>query len=292
MPPAPGSDTGSLTGTVTDKDTGDPIEGAVVSFGGHDSGFPGDLSAVSDADGNYAVDDIFFGDYPDVSVNADGYQPVVVPGKLTINSASTTQDFQLVRDWAALSGGGSIDSFTGPDFTAFGCGPTAAIDLSQGNGWGSVTNSAGVDDGTTSPEDIVVKLPVAVDISDIQVNPSNTCGDPGSSSTRGYKVETSTDGTTFSQVATGVFYASNRAKLNSVSPSGSLSGIRYIRFTMLNPQVPLGGFGACTNATSCGADPNDSSGVAAHCGPGKDNGFGGCTFMDMSEIEVLGLPSS
>ena len=291
LPPAPGSPTGSLTGTITDQDTAQPIPGAVVAFGGHDSGFPGDLVGTSDSSGNYAVNNIFFGDYPDVSASAPGYDPVVEPGKVTINQPSTTLDFQLRRDWAALSGGGSITDFSGPDFSAFGCGPSGAIDQSQGNGWGSVTNSAGVDDGTTSPEHIVVKLPIAVDISDIQVNPSNTCGDPGSSSVRGFTVETSTDGTTFSQVATGVFYAANRGHLNTVSPSGSLSGINYVRFTFLNPQVPLAGFGACTDATSCGSDPSDSSGVAAHCGPGKDNGFGGCTFTDMSEIEVFGHPS-
>ena len=292
LPPAPNSPSGNLTGTVTDADTSQPVEGAVVAFGGHDSGFPGDLVGISDANGNYAVNDIFFGDYPDVSASAPGYDPVVVPGKLTITQPTTTHDFQLRRDWAALSGGGSITDFSGPDFSGFGCGPTGAIDQSQGNGWGSVTNSAGVDDGTTSPEHIVVKLPVAVDISELDVNPSNTCGDPGSSSVRGFVIETSTDGVTFTQAATGVFYAANRGHLNPVALSGTQTGIQYVRFTFLNPQVPLGGFGACTDATSCGADPNDSSGVAAHCGPGKDNGFGGCTFTDMSEIEVFGHPSS
>jgi hypothetical protein len=32
--------------------------------------------------------------------------------------------------------------------------------------------------------------------------------------------------------------------------------------------------------------------VAAHCGPGKDNGFGGCTFMDSVEVVVYGRPGS
>jgi hypothetical protein len=48
---------------------------------------------------------------------------------------------------------------------------------------------------------------------------------------------------------------------------------------------------ACTSAADCGTDPNDDSGVATHCGPGKDNAFGGCQFMDMTEIEVYGRPS-
>ncbi|HET7128993.1 MAG TPA: M36 family metallopeptidase [Gaiellaceae bacterium] len=290
-PPAPGTPTGTLAGTVTDQDTGDPIQDVVVAFGGHASGFPGDLAGVTENDGTYEVQNVPFGSYPDVSASGAGYDTVVVPGKLTIGSPTTTQDFQLRRDWAALGGGGSITDFSGPDFSAFGCGPSGAIDQSQGNGWGSVTNSAGVDDGTTSPEHIVVKLPVAVDISEIQINPSNTCGDPGSSSVRGFTVETSTNGTDFTQVSTGVFYSGNRAKLNTISLSGPLAGINYVRFTFLNPQVPNATHGSCDDAASCGDDPNDSSGVAAHCGPGKDNGFGGCTFTDMSEIEVFGKAS-
>jgi hypothetical protein len=292
LPPAPGTPSGNLVGTITDVDTGLPIEGAVVAFGGHASGFPGDYAGTSDSDGQYSVNGIVFGDYPDVFASAAGYDPFFVAGKVSINKASTTLDFELKRDWAALSGGGSITEFTGPDYTPFGCGPSGAIDQSQGNGWGSDSNSAGVSNGTVDPEHIVVKLPVAVDISEILINPSNTCGDPGSSSTRGYKVETSADGTTFTQVSTGVFYAGNRAKLNTISLNGPLSGINYVRFTMLNPQVPNAASGACTDASTCGDDPNDGSGVAAHCGPGKDNGFGGCTFMDMSEIEVFGKPSS
>jgi hypothetical protein len=291
LPPAPGTQFGKLKGTVTDQDTGKPIKGAIVAFGGHASGFPGDLAGVSKKNGTYEVKKIVFGSYPDVSALGPGYDRVVVPGKLTIGQPITTQDFQLRRDWASLAGGGSIVDFSGPDFTPFGCGPSSAIDQSLGNGWGSVTNNNGVSDGTTDPQFIVVKLPVAVDIADIQVDPANTCGDPGSSSTRGFVVETSTDGTTFSQVATGVFYAADRHRLNSVSPSGSLTGIKFVKFTFLNPQVPNASSTACTGPDTCGTDPNDSSGVAAHCGPGKDNGFGGCIFTDMSEIEVYGRPS-
>ena len=63
-----------------------------------------------------------------------------------------------------------------------------------------------------TPKYIVVKLPQAVDISQMSVDPSNTCGDPGSSSTRGYRIQTSTDGTTFAPVNQGVFYPGNRNK--------------------------------------------------------------------------------
>src|SRR5262249_55573827 len=129
-------------------------------------------------------------------------------------------------------------------------------------------------------------------ITSLAVNPSNTCGDPGSSSTRGYSIETSTDGTTFTPLTTGVFYRGNRGQLND-GFDGSVLGGQYVRVTELNPQVPADPDpnAACTGPADCGSDPTDNTGVTTHCGPGNDNGFGGCQFMDMSEIEVYGSPS-
>src|SRR5262249_8644486 len=66
LPPAPGTPTGSLTGTVTDQDAHTPIAGAVVGFGGHASGFPGDYAAVTDAAGKYTISGILPGTYPAV----------------------------------------------------------------------------------------------------------------------------------------------------------------------------------------------------------------------------------
>ena len=56
---------------------------------------------------------------------------------------------------------------------------------------------------------------------------------------------------------------------------------------MVNPMVPETGV-ACTDATNCG-----DNGVALRCGPNApDPGkFSGCTFMDMSEIEIYGRPA-
>jgi hypothetical protein len=90
-----------------------------------------------------------------------------------------------------------------------------------------------------------------------------------------------------------VFYAANRQKLNDVPLTSSPSGVNFIRFTMLNPQVPTdhNPAAACTGPADCGTDPNDDSGVAFHCAPGADQAFGGCQFMDMSEIEIYGKPS-
>jgi len=291
-PPPAGTPSGKLKGTVTDKDTGAPIQGVVVAFGGHASGFPGDFAGVSKHNGTYEVKKVVFGSYPDVSASGAGYDTVVEPNKVTINAPITSLDFQLRRDWASLGGGATVTAATGPDFSSFGCGPSSAIDQSLGNGWGSVTNSKGVDDGTVSPESVTVQLPVAISISEVQIDPSNTCGDPGSSATHHYSVETSTDGQTFTLLNEGHFFAANRGHLNTVTPlaAGATSNVRFIRFTMINPMVPETGT-ACTDASNCG-----DGGVAARCGPTNESQpgaalFGGCTFMDMSEIEVFGRTS-
>jgi extracellular elastinolytic metalloproteinase len=288
MPPNPGDPTGSLTGSVTDDATAAAISGAIVAFGGHDHG-AGNYVATSNASGSYSIGSIFTGTYPKVSARGAGYDPLVL-STLTINAGANTKNWLLRRDWASLSGGGSIASFNGPDYTPFGCGPTGAIDQSQGNGWGSDTDN-GTITGFATDKFIVARLPVKVNISEIQVNPSNTCGDPGSSSTRGWRIEVSADGTSFTELGDGVFYAANRGHMNTVF-TGAVPGVQYIRFWILNPQVPNNpASGSCAGPASCGTDPDDDSGVALHCGTGKDNGFGGCTFMDMVELGVYGQPS-
>jgi extracellular elastinolytic metalloproteinase len=288
LPPAPGTPMGKLNGSVTDQDTGKAIAGAVVAFGGHASGFPGDLAGTTNNGGAYTVSNIFFGTYPKVFARSPGYDGVVLPS-LTINQPVTRQDFKLRRDWASLGGGGAVTEFNGPDYTDFGCGPTGAIDQSLGNGWGSDTDANATATGNVTPKFVTVKLPVAVNIAEIAVDPSNTCGDAGSAATHRYKIETSVDGTNFALVNDGVFYAANRGHLNTVTPlaANATQGVRFLRFTMVNPMVPETG-DSCSSAANCG-----DNGVATRCGPNAPSpgNFSGCTFMDMSEIEVYGRPA-
>ena len=266
LPPPPGTPTATLSGTVTDHDTGAPIEGAVVGIAGHDSGFPGSYSAITDAAGQYSIADVVVGTYPKVGMVADGYEGIQTA--VTVDDPTTTRDFAPRRDWASGLLGGKIDSFNGPDYTQFGCGPGGAIDQSQGTGWGSDTGENATPTNVMIPKFIVVKLPQAVDIATFEVDPSNTCGDPGSASTGQFRIETSPDGTTYTTAAEGAFTSANRGKFNVVTPTAGTEGVQYVKFWMLSPQVP-------DFATNC---PN---------GP-----FAGCTFTDMTEIEVFGPPSS
>ena len=289
MPPAPGAPKGTLSGTVRDSETADPIEGAVVAFGGHASGFVGDLAAVTDAAGHYSIPNIFVHTYGGVSAAAAGYDRSV-DDTVTIAAGTNTKDWSLDRDWASAAGGASIASFNGPDYTTFGCGPGDAIDQSLGNGWGSTTgNNNGDETGSATPKHVVIALPVAVDISSIGIDPGHTCGDGLSASTHDYLVETSANGTTWSQVATGTFFSGDVGTLNPVTLGGVTTGVNFVRFTMLDPMVPLTG-DTCDDGTNC---PPGATGLAARCGPAAaDPGpFDGCSFMDMSEIEVYGTPS-
>ena len=266
LPPAPGTPRATVTGTVTDSASNAPLADIPVRLGGHDSGFPGDYAATTDAAGKYTITGIFAGTYPDVFAGpAAGYNTQVRPA-VPLNSGTTTLDWQLVRDWAASSGGASITGFNGPDYTSLGCGPGGAIDQSQGLGWGSDSNLA--PDGTLTPASakfIVIKLPAAVNVATFGIDPSNTCGDDPTAATGGYKVETSVDGVTWQQAAAGTFTPADLGKLVPITPSGSTGqGVQYLKFWMMSPQ-------AVTQNVGC---------------PGA--GASGCEFLDSSEVEAFG----
>ena len=262
MPPSPTTPKGSLTGKVTNTDTGSAVSGAVVAFGGHNSGFGGDYAATTDATGSYTITGIFAGTYPKVFSRGAGYDPVVQT--VSIAARTNTLNWSLRRDWAASAGGAGVVDFTPPDYTPFGCGPGGLIDQSQGTGWGSDAPDNPAPD--PQPKFVVIQLPVAVNIGQLQINPSNTCGDSGSASTGDYKVETSTDGVTWTLGNAGHFTPADR-HLNTVPlAAGSNTGVTFIRYTMISTQVgDLGG--------TC---------------PG---GFSGCDFMDSTELAVYGAPA-
>ncbi len=115
---------------------------------------------------------------------------------------------------------------------------------------------------------MVINLPRAINLVDIQVNPTATCGDGMSASTGDYKVETSVDGTNWVVANQGHFGVANRSKMNSVPlAAGSTANVKFIRWTMINPQTA------------------DSGGTC----PGN---FSGCNFMDSTELAAYGTPAS
>ncbi len=256
-----------VSGTVRDAGTGEPLAGVTVSLAFQGAAGPVNPSDVTDADGRYRIPAVPVGTYGKFGVSGAGY--VTSTGPVTVRPGGTTKSFSVQRDYAAASGGASVSSFNGPDYTPFGCGPEAAIDLSQGTGWSS---TAGDDDGDPTgvfvPKHIVVDLSEAVDVSGFAVDPSATCGDGGSASTGAYRIETSTDGTTWTEASSGTFTSDDNGRLNPLTPAAGSTGVRHVRFTILGNQTP-------SFSTNC-----------------PDGAYSGCSYADLTELEVFGTPAA
>ncbi|GAA3803454.1 hypothetical protein GCM10022403_041840 [Streptomyces coacervatus] len=262
LPPGPHTPMATLAGKVTDDASGTPVGGVTVSISGHASGFPGaDFSAVTRADGTYTIHNVPKGTYRKVYASGNGYEPQI--RTVTVGS-SNSADWALRRDWAAASGGATVTEFTGPDNTESGCGPNGLIDMS-GTVWGSDakggTNGTGVD-----PVHNTVKLPSAVDVAELRIDPTAGCGDDKTASLGDYRVETSTDGTTWVTAAEGHFKPADTGRENAVSlKAGTGQNVRYVRLTMLGNQ-------AADNGAHCATDPSPS----------------GCSYLDVTELVVHG----
>jgi hypothetical protein len=263
MPPARGAARTSVTGTVADSGTGAPLAGVTITFAGHSSGFAGSYRATTDARGRYTIADVRpGGTYPEVSATEPGYETVL--RDVRVHDGANQVDWTLRRDWAATSGGGTVTDFNGDDYTEVGCGPDAAIDTAQRTGWSTDATYGG--DGRIDPRHMVVRLPAAVDVSEIAINPSGNCGDDPSASTGDYRVETSADGQTWTVAAQGHFGTADRDRMNAVPlAAGSTSQVRYLRYSMLGTQIAEEGI-------SC---PNDF--------------YAGCYYVDTVEVGVYGV---
>jgi hypothetical protein len=250
-----------VAGHVINRLTHKPVKNALVVIAGHGSGLLGAYAARTDASGHFAIKRVFVGKYPEVVVFGPGYE--VVSTSVRVRAGANRVTFRPRRDWAASSGGASLKSFTGPDFSPFGCGPAAAIDLSQGAGWLSYAGD-GSPTNTPTPKNIVVQMPATVTVTSFAVNPSAPCGVGASSSTGDYRIETSPNGSAWTPAAQGTFTPADQSRLNAVRLTAPVPGVRYVRFTMLGTQVP-------NISTNCPNGPYD-----------------GCTYMGMSELEVYG----
>ncbi len=235
-PPPPGDPKGKIAGTVTDH-AGNPLRGVVVRIAGHS-----EFADVTDSNGHYKFGGVPAGTWTKVVASKTGYESdsdavTVTGGEKAIFDAS------LRRDWASADGGASIDSFTGPDYTPYGCGPGGAIDLSHASGWGSATTvdeTPADSEDDVDPKEIVIELPATITVTGFGVNPSNTCGDPGSSSTAGYElyVAATPTGPWGSPVAEGTFDVDDRNTLVDIPLGSPAAGVGAIKYVILSPQVP------------------------------------------------------
>ena len=136
-PPPPGGPTGTVTGVVTDADSGLPRAGLSVGLGGHTTPNGEEfLADTTDAEGRYTITDVPVGTYPKLAVAPDvGFDLFVARNVVVNTNATTTQDATVRRDWAALSGGATVESVSDDTGAPFGCGVEQAFDQSQGTSW-------------------------------------------------------------------------------------------------------------------------------------------------------------
>jgi hypothetical protein len=102
---------------------------------------------------------------------------------------------------------------------------------------------------------VIVKLPQAIAMTGYAIDPGAICGDDDSASLANYRVDVSSDGTTFTTVNNGAFNDTNNHQLNMISFGSPVANVRYVKLWMLTNQ--------------------DSSGAGSY-------------FMDMAEFEVFG----
>ncbi len=210
---------------------------------------------------------MFAGTYPEVIVFAKGYE--IVKKSVTVRHKGSVTNFKPRRDWASSAGGGTVSSVDGPNFGP-PCGPNNSIDLSQGTGWVTLTGTTQAPASTIVPKSIVVKLPRAITLTSMAVDPTAPCGLGASAAVGKYEADVSPNGTTWTAAAHGTFGATNRFAYNPVTPSAPIAGVRYVRFTLKSPEVP-------NFSANC---PTSSSGIA----------YQGCTYMSLTELEVFGTP--
>ncbi|WP_049793302.1 M36 family metallopeptidase [Conexibacter woesei] len=253
--PPVGTADATFSGTVTDAASGAPVPDATVRFPGR-----ADLVARTDANGRYALS-LHQHAYPYVVVSRGGYDDVTLRD-VAVAAGANTRDVALRRNWALSSGTTAIESFTGPDYTSFGCGPGGAIDGSAATGWGSfqpaISDPArGVAAG---PRLLVLRLPQAVDVTSFAIDPSATCGDDETAALGRYELETSQDGSTYTPAASGTFGPAHNGRSNPVAATaGSGAAARWVRLRMLSPQGPT-------------SDPTRSA----------------SEFMDVTELSIYG----
>ena len=84
-PPAAGTPSGTVTGRVLDQDTGQPVAGAVVGFGGHDSA---GYQTTTGADGRFTLTPVQ-GTYPSFFIRGPGYDaPSGLPATVDVNGGT------------------------------------------------------------------------------------------------------------------------------------------------------------------------------------------------------------
>jgi hypothetical protein len=266
-PPADSAPKGTVTGTVRD-DTGHPVVGVPVAFGGHSTelkppGVSGSnfLGGTTNAQGKYTFQAPAHLYHALVLVPTNGFDGAIINDVTVPANGTVTRDITVKRDWAATKGGAVVlkdDTKYDNTGAGFGCGLDQLADQSLGTGNSAFNpTSADPDNPHLGPPTSVIKLPKTITVASFGLDPSNTCGDDPSAATKDFTIETSSDGVNWTLALKSSFTENDLHRLNLRTPTGGTANVRYVRLRLLSPQS---------------AEPGDS----------------GVDFIDFSEIEVYG----
>jgi extracellular elastinolytic metalloproteinase len=221
---------GTIKGRVTNKLTGAPIAGAAVRVAGLASGLANDLGDSTDGSGRYTIRNVPVHDaYGAISMDKAGFERRTVRN-VTVDGTETL-DGTLNRDWAAIEVGAKFIKSSPPDYSAFGCMPQAAFDLSLLTGWGSDAPKSTFGSTFTGPRKIVVRLPRAVRITTFGVASGGTCGDPDGAGVKRFLIQTRLSGGGWTTVVTDS--AKNDGRLHTfVMAANGPEKARFVRFVM------------------------------------------------------------
>ena len=222
-----------ITGTVTDKLSGDPVEGIRVSYPGQESGFGSDLAATTAADGSYTIADVPDHDaYAEFDFTGEGYDPKV-QSDVVVDGADLVVDKAMFRNWASLSGGATLLSFTGQDWAPV-CGTNAdgAFDGDLRIGWpsDSVNNDQG---GTTGPRKATVRLAQVIHVDSFALASGPACGDDPDAAVKHFQIQTRTGSGAPWKVAVDA-KAKRDGVLRSYKPVRGTKNVTAIRLVLLS----------------------------------------------------------
>ena len=240
-PPAPGAPQGRTTGTVTSADTGLPLGAVSVVFSGAEA------TALTGATGAYALD-APAGRYPELAFEAGGYERAAVPDVDVVAGATQVRDVALRRDWAARDGGAVVTTVSDNTAAGSGCGAAQVIDQRHDTVW-SAWNPAR-NQAFPTPA-IVVRLPVAIDVSAFGLDPTHGCGNPAGASTAGYRIEVSSDGGAYTTALQGTLTSDRRTLVPATARN-----VRYVRLTLLSPRTAGSDFIDFSELEVFGGPPN------------------------------------
>ncbi len=235
-PPACPANCVTLSGKVTDADTGAKVVGARVSVGGFTSGLPGDLTAVTKSTGRYAIHNVPKHTYGRVVAGKNGYEPVTATH--VVITANKVLNFKIRRDWAATAGGAKVKSFTQPNYTQFGCGPAQAFDVSRDTGWVSDTPNNN-ESGHTGPRSVVLQLPKAVNVTNFSLDPAATCGVGSDAGVKAFTISTRKAATAPWVVAVKNTAALSEGRLHVFTPKAGKARVRFVKLTMKSSRGDL-----------------------------------------------------